>query len=99
LSHFPIAGIRIAGNTLHKGLTQEVCKLFVFFSRNQLNLQMTRREIKFALQVESILNLIPEPEYRELIVEVSAFHYFLKGQGLSYKVGLKIQIFWSQKIP
>jgi hypothetical protein len=37
---------------------------------------MTRREIKFALQVESILNLIPEPEYRELIVEASDYIFF-----------------------
>lgn len=31
---------------------------------------MTRREIKFALQVEQVLNQISEPEYREMIVEV-----------------------------
>jgi phosphorylase kinase alpha/beta subunit len=31
---------------------------------------MTRREIKFALQVELVLNQISEPEYREMIVEV-----------------------------
>lgn len=30
---------------------------------------MTRREIKFALQVEQLLNLIAEPEYREIIIE------------------------------
>lgn len=30
---------------------------------------MTRREIKFALQVEQLLNQISEPEYREIIVE------------------------------
>lgn len=30
---------------------------------------MTREEIKFALTVESILNRIPEPEYRQLMVE------------------------------
>lgn len=30
---------------------------------------MTRREIKFALEVEQVLNQIPEPEYREMIVE------------------------------
>lgn len=31
---------------------------------------MTRREIKFALSVEQVLNQIPEPEYREMIIEV-----------------------------
>lgn len=30
---------------------------------------MTRKEIKFALQVEQFLNLIAEPEYREIIIE------------------------------
>ncbi|GMS89003.1 hypothetical protein PENTCL1PPCAC_11178 [Pristionchus entomophagus] len=46
-------GVRVNGITLHWGLTQE----------------MTRREIKFALQVEEVLNQIPEPEYRELVIE------------------------------
>lgn len=44
-------GVRVNGITLHWGLTQE----------------MTRREIKFALEVEEVLNQIPEPEYRELV--------------------------------
>lgn len=30
---------------------------------------MTAEEIKFALQVEAVLNTVPEPEYRQLIVE------------------------------
>lgn len=30
---------------------------------------MTEGEIKFALQVESVLNHVPEPEYRQLIME------------------------------
>ena len=30
---------------------------------------MTRREIKFALQVEQLLNKISEPEFREIIIE------------------------------
>ncbi|GMT18642.1 hypothetical protein PFISCL1PPCAC_9939 [Pristionchus fissidentatus] len=46
-------GVRVNGITLHWGLTQE----------------MTRREIKFALEVEEVLNQIPEPEYRELVIE------------------------------
>uniref|UniRef100_A0A0N5ABP1 Phosphorylase b kinase regulatory subunit n=1 Tax=Syphacia muris TaxID=451379 RepID=A0A0N5ABP1_9BILA len=34
--------------------------------------EMTRREIKFALQVEQVLNQIAEPEYREMIIETLA---------------------------
>ena len=32
--------------------------------------QMTPGELKFALRVESVLNSLPDPEYRQLIVEV-----------------------------
>uniref|UniRef100_A0A1I7XSK7 Phosphorylase b kinase regulatory subunit n=1 Tax=Heterorhabditis bacteriophora TaxID=37862 RepID=A0A1I7XSK7_HETBA len=46
-------GVRINDTVLHWGLTQE----------------MTRREIKFALEVEEALNQIAEPEYREMVVE------------------------------
>ncbi|KAJ1368656.1 hypothetical protein KIN20_029888 [Parelaphostrongylus tenuis] len=46
-------GIRINDTILHWGLTQE----------------MTRREMKFALEVEQVLNRIAEPEYREMVVE------------------------------
>lgn len=46
-------GLSINRIVLHWGLTQE----------------MTRREIKFALQVEQVLNQIAEPEYREMIIE------------------------------
>lgn len=31
--------------------------------------QMTEGEIKFAVQVESVLNHVPQPEYRQLLVE------------------------------
>nr|XP_061796223.1 phosphorylase b kinase regulatory subunit alpha, liver isoform [Nerophis lumbriciformis] len=31
--------------------------------------EMTAREIKFAVQVESVLNHVPQPEYRQLLVE------------------------------
>ncbi|CAI5445547.1 unnamed protein product [Caenorhabditis angaria] len=46
-------GVKINDTVLHWGLTQE----------------MTRKEIKFALEVEEALNRIAEPEYREVIVE------------------------------
>ena len=32
-------------------------------------LQMTSGEMKFALVVESVLNSVPEPEYRQMLVE------------------------------
>lgn len=34
-----------------------------------IHLQMTKQEFKFALQVEVALNTIPQPEYRQLMVE------------------------------
>lgn len=34
-----------------------------------MKFQMTAKELKFALCVEGALNRIPEPEYRQLIVE------------------------------
>jgi phosphorylase kinase alpha/beta subunit len=46
-------GIQIYGYTLSQSLTRE----------------MTVQEMKFALLVEEALNRIPEPEYRQLIVE------------------------------
>ena len=33
-------------------------------------MQMTAGELKFALRVESVLNSLPDPEYRQLVVEV-----------------------------
>ncbi len=46
-------GIQIYGYVLYTELTRE----------------MTREEIKFALLVEEALNRIPEPEYRQVVVE------------------------------
>ncbi|VIO90140.1 phosphorylase B kinase alpha regulatory chain, putative [Brugia malayi] len=46
-------GLSINHIVLHWGVTQE----------------MTRREIKFALQVEEVLNQIAQPEYREIMIE------------------------------
>lgn len=36
---------------------------------NQLTREMTPGELKFALQAEQVLNSVPQPEYRQLIVE------------------------------
>ncbi|XP_045489225.1 probable phosphorylase b kinase regulatory subunit alpha isoform X3 [Pieris rapae] len=46
-------GLVIQGKTLQPNLTQE----------------MTPGELKFALAVETVLNSIPQPEYRQLVVE------------------------------
>ncbi|CAG7717610.1 unnamed protein product [Allacma fusca] len=46
-------GIKINGKVLPNTVTQE----------------MTSGELKFALRVESVLNTIPQPEYRQLVVE------------------------------
>lgn len=46
-------GLVIEGRLLPQNLTQE----------------MTSGELKFALQVETVLNSIPQPEYRQLLVE------------------------------
>jgi phosphorylase kinase alpha/beta subunit len=46
-------GLAIEGRVLPQNLTQE----------------MTSGELKFALAVETVLNSIPQPEYRQLIVE------------------------------
>ena len=43
-------------------LNQPRTKIFI--------LQMTPGELKFALCVEAALNRIPEPEYRQLVVEM-----------------------------
>lgn len=43
----------IEGRVLPQNLTQE----------------MTSGELKFALAVETVLNAIPQPEYRQLVVE------------------------------
>nr|XP_045617193.1 probable phosphorylase b kinase regulatory subunit alpha isoform X1 [Procambarus clarkii] len=46
-------GINIEGKVIPQSLTQE----------------MTPGELKFALEVETVLNTIPQPEYRQLVVE------------------------------
>lgn len=46
-------GLAIEGRVLQQSLTQE----------------MTPGELKFALEVETALNQIPQPEYRQLVVE------------------------------
>lgn len=47
------------------GLSQQVLVL----TKYVVGVQMTPGELKFALAVETALNTIPQPEYRQLIVE------------------------------
>jgi hypothetical protein len=42
--------------------------LFIIIKKKHF-LQMTSGEMKFALEVESVLNAVPEPEFRQLLVE------------------------------
>ena len=42
---------------------------FLLEFRDHIDLQMTSGEMKFALEVESVLNAVPEPEFRQLLVE------------------------------
>lgn len=51
--NFQCQGLVIQGKVLQQNLTQE----------------MTSGELKFALAVETVLNSIPQPEYRQLVVE------------------------------
>jgi phosphorylase kinase alpha/beta subunit len=46
-----------------------VAHLYCCVHAFNLTLQMTPGELKFALAVETVLNSIPQPEYRQLIVE------------------------------
>uniref|UniRef100_A0A5K3EIZ4 Phosphorylase b kinase regulatory subunit n=1 Tax=Mesocestoides corti TaxID=53468 RepID=A0A5K3EIZ4_MESCO len=50
-----LQGLRIGENTLTTTLTKE----------------MTKEELKFALAVESFINTVPTPEYRQLLVEAT----------------------------
>nr|XP_053648481.1 LOW QUALITY PROTEIN: probable phosphorylase b kinase regulatory subunit alpha [Cherax quadricarinatus] len=56
-------GINIEGKVIPQSLTQEVSSL-----------TMTAGELKFALEVETVLNTIPQPEYRQLVVEFCIMH-------------------------
>ena len=48
---------------------------------------MTREEIKFALRVEETLNHIPEPEYRQLMVEALMVLTLVADSQTSIKLG------------
>lgn len=68
-------GLSIDGYVLPSSTTREVCSRWergpVLNATDVIcfSLQMTAGEIKFAVQVESVLNHVPQPEYRQLLVE------------------------------
>jgi phosphorylase kinase alpha/beta subunit len=61
-------GLAIEGRVLPQSLTQE----------------MTSNELKFALEVETALNTIPQPEYRQLVVEGDFFLQIKQKTKISY---------------
>ncbi|XP_071056411.1 probable phosphorylase b kinase regulatory subunit alpha isoform X1 [Onthophagus taurus] len=69
-------GIDIAGNVLPQSLTQE----------------MTSGELKFALAVETVLNSIPQPEYRQLVVETLMVLTLVAEYNIAPSIGKIIQI-------
>ncbi|XP_044256007.1 probable phosphorylase b kinase regulatory subunit alpha isoform X1 [Tribolium madens] len=69
-------GIDIAGKVLPQSLTQE----------------MTSGELKFALAVETVLNTIPQPEYRQLIVEALMVLTLVAEYNITPSLGGVIQV-------
>lgn len=49
---------------------------------------MTSGELKFALAVETVLNWIPHPEYRQLIVETLMIFTLYAEQEISGRLGI-----------
>ncbi|XP_074037667.1 probable phosphorylase b kinase regulatory subunit alpha isoform X1 [Leptinotarsa decemlineata] len=69
-------GLDIAGKVLPQTLTQE----------------MTSGELKFALAVETVLNTIPQPEYRQLIVEALMVLTLVSEHNIAPNLGGIIQV-------
>jgi phosphorylase kinase alpha/beta subunit len=69
-------GIAVNGKVLLNNLTQE----------------MTSGELKFALQVEAVLNTIPQPEYRQLVVEALMVLTLVVEHNLSPYLGETLQV-------
>jgi phosphorylase kinase alpha/beta subunit len=64
-------GLAIEGRVLPQSLTQE----------------MTPNELKFALEVETALNTIPQPEYRQLVVEALMVLTLVTEHNVSHSLG------------
>lgn len=69
-------GIHIADKVLPRSLTEE----------------MTPGELKFALAVETVLNTIPHPEYRQLIVEALMVLTLVSEHNVTPNLGRIIQV-------
>jgi phosphorylase kinase alpha/beta subunit len=55
---------------------------------------MTSGEMKFALVVESVLNSVPEPEYRQMLVEaICVVSMIVEKQVSKYKNTIKRKFF------
>lgn len=57
-----------------------------------LTQEMTSGELKFALAVETVLNTIPEPEYRQLIVETLMVLTLFTEYNIAASLGGVIQV-------
>lgn len=73
---FQCHGLDIAGKVLPQNLTQE----------------MTPGELKFALAVETVLNSIPQPEYRQLIVEALMVLTLVSEYNVAASLGGVVQV-------
>ena len=66
-------GVRVAGATLLQSITQvQTVKISRYLESryNYLHTQeMTSGEMKFHLRCEALLNCVPEPGFRQLVVE------------------------------
>lgn len=59
---------------------------------NQLTREMTSGELKFALQVEQVLTSVPQPEYRQLMVEALMVLSIMIEQNVVKKLGHVIEV-------
>ncbi|XP_052792707.1 phosphorylase b kinase regulatory subunit alpha, skeletal muscle isoform-like isoform X5 [Mya arenaria] len=66
LNRVPVGFYTQVWQVLQKCHGLSICNNFLAHS---LTREMTSGEFKFALQVERVLNMIPQPEYRQLMVE------------------------------
>lgn len=59
---------------------------------NQLTREMTSGELKFALQVEQVLTSVPQPEYRQLMVEALMVLTIMVEQNIVKQLGHVIEV-------
>lgn len=59
---------------------------------NQLTREMTSGELKFALQVEQVLTSVPQPEYRQLMVEALMVLTIMVEQNIVKELGHVIEV-------